>query len=216
MAGKLNKILAGVIALCVICSGAVSASGTVDVSEKDGVVTVEVKSLGSGEETTLLVVPEGTSVSEAFANTSKIYHLDQSTASSAGVATFEFKYTGTGNLNIYSGYATMDADDEPLDEVLDLSGSAGGGTGGEPDGEFTYGDVNNDGKINILDASAVINYILRGTAFTDSTTVNKEEYVYGVSAADVDGNTKINVLDASAIINYILRGTEFPAVKNNN
>ena len=204
MAGKLNKILAGVIALCVICTGAVSASSPINISKEDDVVTVEVKSLGSGEETTLLVVPEGTSVSDAFANPTMIYHLDQSTASSAGVATFEFKYTGDGNLNIYSGYATMDADDEPLDEVLDLSGSAGG----QPDGDFTYGDVNNDGTIDVSDALDIINYFLKGSVFTDNTGM---PYEFGEAAADVNVDQEVDVSDALDVINYFLRNDEFDA-----
>ncbi len=204
MAGKLNKILAGVIALCAICTGAVSASSPINISKEDDVVTVEVKSLGSGEETTLLVVPEGTSVSGAFANPTMIYHLDQSTASSAGVATFEFKYTGDGNLNIYSGYATMDADDEPLDEVLDLSGSAGG----QPDGDFTYGDVNNDGTVDTFDALAVIDYYLHDKIFEDSTAAGKE-YEFGIIAADVNDDGGVDTFDALDIIDNYLHEKEF-------
>lgn len=208
MARKLNKILAGVIALCIICSGGVYASGSVDVSEKDGVVTVEVKSLGSGEETTLLVVPEGTSVSDAFADTSKIYHLDQSAASNAGVATFEFKYKGTGNLNIYSGYATMEADDKPLDKVLDLSDSAGSETGGD----FTYGDVNNDGLIDTFDALAVIDYYLHEKIFEDSTAIGKE-YEFGIVAADVNDDGAVDTFDALDIIDNYLHEKEFTVGK---
>ena len=202
---KLNKLLAGLLALGLVCSGTAFAKDPVEVSKEAEKVTVTVSTLDSGEETTLLVVPQGVTISQAFADTTKIYHMDQVPASTAGVATFNFKYTGDGNLDIYSGYATMSADDAPYEGVLDLSGGTGGGAGGD----FTYGDVNNDGMIDLVDASAVINNFLHGTAFTDSST--EEVYDRGEAAANVNNDELIDLVDASAIINNFLHGTEFSA-----
>ena len=99
----------------------------------------------------------------------------------------------------------MSATDVPYEGVLDLSGGTGGGAGGD----FTYGDVNNDGMIDLVDASAVINNFLHGTEFTDSST--EETYDGGEAAADVNADEMIDLVDASAIINNFLHGTEFRA-----
>ena len=96
----------------------------------------------------------------------------------------------------------MTDDDKPLDKLIDLSISQGGGD------DFTYGDVNNDSAINVRDVTAVINHILRNSVFVDAGT--KLEYEYGKTAADVNGDSAINVRDVTAIINKILRDTAFP------
>lgn len=190
----------------VMCISTAFAAGPISVSKDGSDVTVKVTNLSTNEETTLFVVQHGTTVEKAFEDTSKVYYLDQTPADSSGTATFGFTYEGTDTLDIYSGYENMGINDSPLStELKDESES-----GGDNAGEFTYGDVNNDGKINVLDASAVINRFLRGTVFTDST---KQEYEYGELAADVNGDGKINVLDASAIINKFLRGTLFDVEK---
>lgn len=200
----INKLLAGVLALGLICSGTAFAKDPVEVSKDGEKVTVTVTTLGSGEETTLLVVPQDVTISQAFADTTKIYHMDQVPASTAGVATFNFKYSGDGNLDIYSGYATMSATDVPYEGVLDLSGGTGGGAG-----DFIYGDVNNDGDIDILDASAIINFYLSGTPFYEDVS-SKTVYKYGEQAANVYPDNDIDILDASAVIGYYLQGTDFP------
>ncbi len=195
MVGKLNKILAGAIAICVLCTSAVFAKDPISVSKEGDVVTVNVNTPVSGEETTLLVVPQGVTVSDAFKDTSNICHMDQTAATAAGVATFKFKYTGTDSLDIYSGYATMSADDEPYEGVLDLSG----GTGTEPGGKFTYGDVNNDGLIDAMDALDIIDNFLHGKELAVS------------AAADVNADGLIDAMDALDIIDNFLHGKEFKA-----
>ena len=190
---KINKLLAGVLALGLICSSTAFAKDPVEVSKDGEKVTVTVSTLGSGEETTLLVVPQNVTISQAFADTTKIYHMDQAAASSSGVATFNFKYSGDGNLDIYSGYATMSATDVPYEGVLDLSGGTGGGAGGD----VLYGDVNADEMIDTMDALAVINNFLYGTELDIP------------EAADVNADEMIDTMDALDIINNFLYGTEF-------
>ena len=99
----------------------------------------------------------------------------------------------------------MSAHDAPYEGVLDLSGGTGGGAGGN----FTYGDVNNDGSIDLADAADVINNFLHGNAFTDAET--EDEYEYGEAAADVNADEAIDLADASDIINNFLHGTAFDA-----
>ena len=190
---KINKLLAGVLALGLICSGTAFAKDPVEVSKDGEKVTVTVSTLGSGEETTLLVVPQNVTISQAFADTTKIYHMDQIAATTAGVATFNFKYSGDGNLDIYSGYATMSADAAPYEGVLDLSGGTGGGAGGD----VLYGDVIADEMIDTMDALAVINNFLYGTELDIP------------EAADVNADEMVDTMDALDIINNFLYGTEF-------
>lgn len=55
------------------------------------------------------------------------------------------------------------------------------------------GDVNNDGKISIVDATGIINFIIGGT----TTGLNKD-------AADVNGDGKITIIDATLVIDKIV------------
>ena len=57
--------------------------------------------------------------------------------------------------------------------------------------ESVPGDVNNDGKVNVSDVTALVNMIL-GVASMDQ------------ERADVNGDGKVNVSDVTALINIIL------------
>ena len=61
---------------------------------------------------------------------------------------------------------------------------------------YTPGDVNGDGKINVIDFTAIANYIL---GKTPTGFIEK--------AADVSGDGKVNVVDITAVANIILYGT---------
>ena len=61
--------------------------------------------------------------------------------------------------------------------------------------EFTRGDVNDDGKVNITDVTVLINYLLSGNA----AAVN-------VNAADANDDGKVNISDVTVLINYLLTG----------
>ncbi len=58
------------------------------------------------------------------------------------------------------------------------------------------GDVNNDNKVDISDATALINYLLLG----DATDIN-------LDAANVNGDAVVDISDATTLINYLLYGT---------
>ncbi len=60
---------------------------------------------------------------------------------------------------------------------------------------YTLGDVNGDSKINVIDFTAIANYIL-GKTPTD----------FIEKAADVSGDGKVNVVDLTAVANIILYG----------
>ena len=89
-----------------------------------------------------------------------------------------------------SSYAHIDAPDKP---GYFTSSAA------NPDSKSKYilGDVNGDGKINAVDASAVLTYYA-------NISTNQEggfKYVQKM-AADVDNNDTINAVDASHILAY--------------
>ena len=188
----------------VMCISTVFAAGPISVTKEGSDVTVEVKGLSSNEETTLFVVQHDVEIKDAFADTSKVFYLDQTPADTNGTATFGFTYDGTDTLDIYSGYENMGINDDPLStELKDESES-----GGDNTGEFTYGDVNNDGKITVADASMVVSYVLKSLPFVDEST--REAYEYGVQAADVTGDSKVTIAEVSTIITYVLKNVEFP------
>ncbi len=56
---------------------------------------------------------------------------------------------------------------------------------------FLFGDVNNDGFVNIGDVTSLINYVLRNEIPDNG---------------DVNGDGFVNVSDVTALINYVLRG----------
>ena len=55
------------------------------------------------------------------------------------------------------------------------------------------GDVDGDGMVNIIDVTALIDYILS----RDASQIN-------MSAADVDGSGNVNIADVTALIDIIL------------
>ena len=57
--------------------------------------------------------------------------------------------------------------------------------------ESVPGDVNNDGKVNVSDVTALVNMILGVSAMDQER-------------ADVNGDGKVNVSDVTALINIIL------------
>lgn len=59
------------------------------------------------------------------------------------------------------------------------------------------GDVNGDSEINVIDASAIVNYFLGRSTLTGAYLL----------ASDVNVDTEVNVIDASAIINHFLDRT---------
>jgi surface protein len=58
------------------------------------------------------------------------------------------------------------------------------------------GDVNGDGTVNIADVTALIDYLLSGSA----SGVN-------VTAADCNQDSSVNIADVTALIDYLLSGT---------
>lgn len=199
----LCKVLAMSLASAMLLSTTALAAPELKASKEGTTLKVTVTGLSASEESTLLAVKAGTALSTLEANEADIFYIDQTTATADGTASYEFSIDGASDLDVYSGYENMAADAKPMKEAVKQDG------GDTPTpGEFIYGDVNNDGDIDTLDAAAVIDYWLDGTEFIDVNT--EEAYKYGEQAADVNGDTDIDTLDAAAIIDYWLDGTELP------
>lgn len=201
----MNKFLARTLIvtllLMMVCTTAFAAVNMTASKGTDGKITVTVTGLTAGEESTLLAVDKGTTLSTVADNTTTIRYIDQLTASD-GTATYTFDVGTAKNIDIYSGYSTMPADAAPLKEVIEENGE-----GGQPPvSGVVYGDVDGNGTVNLIDAGQVIQYHFDPTtAFGDA--------VNGLKAGDVDGNGAVNLIDAGLIIQYHFdpTGTVFPA-----
>ena len=186
------------IALFGMISGSAMAADPIDVYKDDSTITVKVSTLEEGEETSLLVTKGTATISEAFADTTKVYHIDQVAADKDGVSTFSFTYSGADTLTVYSGYATMAATDDPYTTVVDESTQPTPGAG------YTLGDVNGDNTINVTDVAAVIQRVVNDTPFKKTVDNVQVDYPEGEQAADVNKSGDINVTDVSKIIDYIV------------
>ena len=69
--------------------------------------------------------------------------------------------------------------------------------------EYLLGDVNEDGKVNISDVTALINILL----------ANGE---YNIHTADVNGDGNVNISDVTALINKLLSGNTGNTVNENH
>lgn len=197
---EMNKFISRIISLSLsagmLCTTCAFAADPITATKNDSTVTVTVKELNPGEETTLFVVNKDVSIAEAFADTQKVFYIDQTVADTNGTASFSFSQTDSAPLDIYSGYSSMADTDDPYKTILDESAGSGGTEGGE----YILGDVNGDGKITGSDALEIIFHFLEGAPFTSE---------YGVSAGDVNEDDKITGSDALQVIFYFLEGTAF-------
>ena len=64
--------------------------------------------------------------------------------------------------------------------------------------EFTPGDVNDDGMVNIADVTRLIDYLL-----DNENTAN-----FNVNAANVNGDADINIADVTALIDRLLNSAD--------
>ena len=67
-----------------------------------------------------------------------------------------------------------------------------------PGGDFTRGDIDNDGKISIADVTTLIDHLLTGD-FDDADDFSSD-------AADCDESGDINIGDVTTLIDYLLSG----------
>lgn len=140
---------------------------------------VDVSGLKTGEQYLLLIVKKGTS---GALTGDSIYYIAQAAAATDGKVAFT-AYPKTMSSGSYTVYLT------------------GGGrtiSSGAKVGSFDYyqaytlGDVDNNGKINAIDAMMVLQYSV------DKITLSNTQML----AANVSGDTKVNGIDAMMILQY--------------
>lgn len=188
------------LALFGMISGSAMAADPIDVYKDDDTITVKVSTLEESEETSLLVTKGTATIAEAFADTTKVYHIDQVAADKDGVSTFSFTYSGTDPLTVYSGYATMAATDDPYWTVVDES------TPPTPGASYTLGDVNNDGNIDTSDAGAIVQHFINDAQFLVFGSAT-EVYEYGLQAADITGDGIADTSDAGKVVAFFINGS---------
>ncbi len=198
MSKFISKIISLGICLGLVCTTSAFAADPITATKEDNMVTVEVKQLDPGEETTLFVVGKGVTIEQAFADTKNVFYIDQTVANSDGVASFSFVQTDSAPLDIYSGYSSMSDTDNPYKTVLDESVTPE--PPGDEEGEYILGDVTGDKIVDGSDALAIILYFAKGTNF---------KYEYGVEAGEVTGDGVIDGSDALAVILNFAKGTPF-------
>ena len=132
-----------------ICVSALAAE--LDASVTDNTLTVTVTGLTAGEESTLLVVDEGTKLADVANDTSKIFYVDQITATD-GTATYTIDVTDAGDIDVFSGYTTMAAGESALFDAVEEEVG--------PGDEKVYGDANMDTSVDFFDAILVLDYEL--------------------------------------------------------
>ena len=164
------------------CVTAFAADLTASVA--DNTLTVAVTGLTAGEESTLLVVEDGTKLADVASNTDKIFYVDQVTATD-GTATYTIDVTDAGNIDVYSGYSTMAAGEDAMFDPVEEEG---------PVDEKVYGDANSDTSVDFMDAILVLDYELGLVADDEIDIV----------AADANADTSVDFMDAILILDFEL------------
>ena len=150
-----------------------------------------------------------TSLDLSHFNTSKVTQMNKMFYNSTnlrtiyvggGWSTAAVTYSGdmfTNCTSLVGGQGTTWNESNPTDKTY---AHIDGGTSNP--GYFTAknaglrGDVNGDGSVNIIDVTALINYLLGGSA----SDIN-------MTAADCNTDGSVTIIDVTALINYLLSGS---------
>ncbi len=120
-----------------------------------------------------------------------IVYIDQSSADETGAASFLiFPSELTGGETYYI-YLSSDAEAGKFNTLTQVGSFQYGSSGAA--GDVTYGDLDGDNNVTVLDAAFVVNAVAGIRELTDNEKTR----------ADVDADGNVTVLDAAAIVNYI-------------
>lgn len=111
-----------------------------------------------------------------------IKYIDQTEGSNVKFTVYPYDLSETGSYGLYvsstsTGYAKV---------------ATFGVTDNWEEAPYTLGDVNMDGKIDVIDASVILRYAANLDTLTDTQK----------AAADVNRDNTIDVIDASAVLRY--------------
>lgn len=111
-----------------------------------------------------------------------IKYIDQTEGSNVKFTVYPYDLSETGEYRLYvsstsTGYAKV---------------ATFGVTDNWEEAPYTLGDVNMDGKIDVIDASVILRYAANLDTLTDTQK----------AAADVNRDNTIDVIDASAVLRY--------------
>lgn len=192
----MRKLLCFIVTVCVVLglSAVVLAAPTVEVSYEGEEITVSGVTTPGDEVTILVLAPYEVEISE-----DDIMYIDQMTSdATTGEYSFTFLMRDGAQEGDYDVWVGGTGVDNPETDVITYDPS-----GDTPD--FTYGDVDGNGSINMTDVVFVVRAIVQ------TYELNEVEAL----AADVDGNEVINMTDVVYIVRYIVQTLdEFPAASN--
>lgn len=115
-----------------------------------------------------------------------IQYIDQADVETAGTVTFRVFPQNYSNGVIRVIWKSPDSDGVNTATVAAVNR------------EYQMGDVNSDGKIDILDVSTTLYYF-----------VGKKVTTFNPDAANVNGDDRIDILDVSAILFHFVKGKPF-------
>ena len=145
--------------------------------------------------TTTTNKPTTTSTTSTTTTTTTNKPTTTSTTSTTTTTTTTTKYKTTTSTTTTT--TTTSNDKTTTTTVTDINETTSTTTSPVTQPDYTLGDVNNDGKINAVDASNVLAYYARISTNQEGGYTEEQKL-----AADVDHDGRINAVDASNILAY--------------
>ena len=175
-------------------------TGSYDATANALTLTVD----GAAGDKTVLVLDNG--VADTAATGEDILYINQYTADETAFSAMGLKGASlaVGTYAVKVGYEDANGDFAIANGTIVVSEKQ---DQGPKYIEVLWGDIDSDGAVAGLDASAVVNVLLGGveeTAYTIGEVVPGTEVIWG----DIDSDGAVAGLDASAIVNVLLGGIE--------
>ena len=149
---------------------------------------------GGSNDNTVVLVEEANVVTTTTTTTNKPTTTSTSSTTTTTTTTTKDKTTTTSSTTTTT---TTSNDKTTTTTVTDINETTSTTTSPVTQPDYTLGDVNNDGKINAVDASSVLAYYARISTNQEGGYTEEQKL-----AADVDHDGKINAVDASNILAY--------------
>jgi hypothetical protein len=148
---------------------------------------------GGSNDNTVVLVEEANVVTTTTTTTNKPTTTSTTSTTTTTTTTTKDKTTTSSTTTT----TTTSNDKTTTTTVTDINKTTSTTTSPVTQPDYTLGDVNNDGKINAVDASSVLAYYARISTNQEGGYTEEQKL-----AADVDHDGKINAVDASNILAY--------------